>query len=161
MAHRKWKEIKLQPSMLPGSAVTGCSLVSFHFLWAILCPQAVQWLFGGVPYKPYRVHSNSALFARMGMRSYISRFHTLSAISYRHSKGMPLLCLGQGSQCLSQTQDNDSSYNLVRSLVIVPKHYTYFLHQTCDFSLPSRCVLTVFRWATLLTPEFEYISLIH
>ena len=27
--------------MLPGPAVPGCSLVSFHFLWAILCPQAV------------------------------------------------------------------------------------------------------------------------
>ena len=31
----------MKPSMLPGSAVPGCSLVSFHFLWAILCPQAV------------------------------------------------------------------------------------------------------------------------
>ena len=28
--------------MLPGPAVPGCSLVSFHFLWAILCPQAVN-----------------------------------------------------------------------------------------------------------------------
>ena len=42
MAHRKWKETNQQPSMLPGPAVPGCSLVSFHFLWAILCPQAVQ-----------------------------------------------------------------------------------------------------------------------
>ena len=42
MAHRKWKETKQQPSLLPGPAVPGCSLVSFHFLWAILCPQAVQ-----------------------------------------------------------------------------------------------------------------------
>ena len=42
MAHRKWKEIKQQPSLLPGPAVPGCSLVSLHFLWAILCPQAVQ-----------------------------------------------------------------------------------------------------------------------
>ena len=42
MAQRKWREIKQQPSMLPGPAVPGCSLVSFHFLWAILCPQAVQ-----------------------------------------------------------------------------------------------------------------------
>ena len=41
MAHRKWKDTKLQPSMLPGPAVPGCSLVSFHFLWAILYPQAV------------------------------------------------------------------------------------------------------------------------
>ena len=41
MAHRKWKEIKQQPSLLPGPAVPGSCLVSFHFLWAILCPQAV------------------------------------------------------------------------------------------------------------------------
>ena len=41
MAHRKWKETKQEPSMLPGPAVPGCSFVSFHFLWAILCPQAV------------------------------------------------------------------------------------------------------------------------
>ena len=32
MAHRKWKETKQQPSMLPGPAVPGCCLVSFHFL---------------------------------------------------------------------------------------------------------------------------------
>ena len=41
MAHRKRKETKLQPSMLPGPAVPGCCLVSFHFLLAILCPQGV------------------------------------------------------------------------------------------------------------------------
>ena len=35
MAHRKWKEIKLQPSMLPGPAVPGSCLASFHFRWAI------------------------------------------------------------------------------------------------------------------------------
>ena len=32
MAHRKWEETQLQPSMLPGSAVTGCCLISFCFL---------------------------------------------------------------------------------------------------------------------------------
>ena len=42
MAHRKRKETKQQPSMLPGPAVPVCCLVSFHFLWAILCPQAVH-----------------------------------------------------------------------------------------------------------------------
>ena len=42
MAQRKWKETKQHPSLLPGPAVPGCSLVSFHFLWAILCPQAVH-----------------------------------------------------------------------------------------------------------------------
>ena len=35
MAHRKWKETKRQPSLLPGPAVPGCCLVTFHFLWAI------------------------------------------------------------------------------------------------------------------------------
>ena len=50
MAHRKWKESKQQPSMLPSPAVPGCSLVSFHFLWAILCPQVViDFLLESVP----------------------------------------------------------------------------------------------------------------
>ena len=41
MAHKKWKETKLQPGTAgPGNRL-GCSLVSFHFLLAILCPQAV------------------------------------------------------------------------------------------------------------------------
>ena len=35
MAHRKWKEIKQQPSMLPGPAVPGSCLASFYFRWAI------------------------------------------------------------------------------------------------------------------------------
>ena len=42
MAHRKWKEIKQQLSMLPGPAVPGCCLVSFHFLWAILSTSTVE-----------------------------------------------------------------------------------------------------------------------
>ena len=41
--HRKWKETKQLPSMLPGPAVPGCCLVSFYFLWAILCTQAVLY----------------------------------------------------------------------------------------------------------------------
>ena len=41
MAHRKWNETKQQPSLLPGPAVPVCSLVSFHFLWA-MTPQAVH-----------------------------------------------------------------------------------------------------------------------
>ena len=36
MAHRKWKETKQLPSMLPGPAVPGCCLVCFHIMWAIL-----------------------------------------------------------------------------------------------------------------------------
>ena len=42
MAHRKWKESKQQPSMLPGPAVPGCCLVSFHILWAILSTSTVK-----------------------------------------------------------------------------------------------------------------------
>ena len=42
MAHRKWKENKLQPGTAGPSNMLGCSLISFHFRWAILCPQAVQ-----------------------------------------------------------------------------------------------------------------------
>ena len=42
MAHRKWRETKQLPSLLPGPAVPGCSLIPFHFLWAILCPQTVD-----------------------------------------------------------------------------------------------------------------------
>ena len=52
MAHRKWKATKLQPSMLPGPAVPGCSIVSLHFLWAILFPQAVHC----IPKKSGNVH---------------------------------------------------------------------------------------------------------
>ena len=47
MAHRKWKEIKQQPSMLLGPAVPGCCLVSFHFLWVILSTSTVQGDNGG------------------------------------------------------------------------------------------------------------------
>ena len=42
MAHRKWKETKQQPSMLPGPAVPGCCLISFHFLLAIHPIRPVQ-----------------------------------------------------------------------------------------------------------------------
>ena len=41
MAHRKCKETKQLPSMLPGSAVPGCCLLSFHILWAILSTRTV------------------------------------------------------------------------------------------------------------------------
>ena len=42
MAHRKWKETKLQPGTAGPGNMPGSCLTSFHFLWAILCPQAVQ-----------------------------------------------------------------------------------------------------------------------
>ena len=41
IAHRKWKDTKLQPGIAgPGNRL-GCCFISFHFLRAILCPQAV------------------------------------------------------------------------------------------------------------------------
>ena len=42
MAHRKWIEIRQQPSMLPGPPVPGSCLASFHFLWAIHPIRPVQ-----------------------------------------------------------------------------------------------------------------------
>ena len=43
MAYRKWKETKVNPGTARPGNMLWCSLVSFHFLWAILCPQAVQY----------------------------------------------------------------------------------------------------------------------
>ena len=43
MTHRKWKETKVQPSTAGPGNMLGYSLVSFHFLWTILCPQAVLY----------------------------------------------------------------------------------------------------------------------
>ena len=41
IAHRKWKETKQDPGTAgPGNRL-GCCLIYLHFLWAILCPQAV------------------------------------------------------------------------------------------------------------------------
>ena len=45
-AHRKWKETKLQPGTGGPRNRLGCCFVSFHFLWAILCLQAVQTFLG-------------------------------------------------------------------------------------------------------------------
>ena len=41
MANRKWKETKQLPGTAGPGNMLGSCLVSFHFLWAILCPQAV------------------------------------------------------------------------------------------------------------------------
>ena len=49
MSHRKWKENKQQPSMLPGPPVPGYSLISFYFLWASGRP-----IIGQTDYRPYR-----------------------------------------------------------------------------------------------------------
>ena len=42
MADRKWKEINLQPGTAGPGNMLGCCLIYFHFMWAILCPQAVD-----------------------------------------------------------------------------------------------------------------------
>ena len=42
--HRIWKETKQQPGTSGPGNMLGCCLFSFHILWAILCPQAVQYL---------------------------------------------------------------------------------------------------------------------
>ena len=41
LPHRKWKQIKQQPSMLPGPAVPGCCLIAFHFRWGKLSTRTV------------------------------------------------------------------------------------------------------------------------
>ena len=41
MVHRKWRETKQQPSVLPGPAVPVSCLVSFHILWDILSTSTV------------------------------------------------------------------------------------------------------------------------
>ena len=46
IAHRIWKEIKQQPGTAGPGNMLGWCLVSFHFLWVILCPQAVHGLCG-------------------------------------------------------------------------------------------------------------------
>ena len=64
MADRKWKEGKQQPSMLLGSAVPGISLVSFYFLWAILCPQAVLKNYREVALSDPRMPNRRSRFLR-------------------------------------------------------------------------------------------------
>ena len=43
-----WKEAKQQPGTAGPGNMLGCCLVSFHILWAILCPQAVGFLDRGL-----------------------------------------------------------------------------------------------------------------
>ena len=44
LPHRKWKQIKQQPSMLPGPAVPGCCWISLHFLWGKLSTRTVVFM---------------------------------------------------------------------------------------------------------------------
>ena len=60
MAHRKLKESKQLPSMLPGPAVLGCCLLSFHILWAILSTSTVYFSLKG------SMNSSSCLFLANG-----------------------------------------------------------------------------------------------
>ena len=45
MSHRKWNKTKQQPRMLPGPAVPGCCLISFHFHFPT--PSALYLLYRG------------------------------------------------------------------------------------------------------------------
>ena len=73
LPHRKWNETKQQPSMLLGPAVTGCYLVSFHFLWAILWPHTVLHYF---------VTSNTNLNSGLPSGIGFDNFYTMSTSDY-------------------------------------------------------------------------------
>ena len=88
MAHRKWKEIKQQPGMLPGPAVPGCCLVSFHILWAILStstvvrgPKFTQTIFGQALTFKSKLHNDR------GLRLYISNVYGLCSLINNHDFG--------------------------------------------------------------------------
>ena len=57
------KETKQQPSMLPGPAVPGCCLISFHFLWAIHPIRPVHFAI-------YKQHVHVDSFVHQIMRSH-------------------------------------------------------------------------------------------
>ena len=48
MAHWKWKETKQEPGTDGPGNMLGCCLISFHFLWAILCLQALHFELNGI-----------------------------------------------------------------------------------------------------------------
>ena len=81
MAHRKGKEIKQQPSMLPGPAVPGSCLVSFHFLWAILSTSTViyslnEWANLGVCFVNIQRFWSKMYYCATVWSSYILYDHT-------------------------------------------------------------------------------------
>ena len=86
IANRKWKETKLQPGTAGPGNMLGCCSVSFHFLWAILCPQ------GCTKYHDRRdvTHCNSPLsYSGQGGAPYkepIQSGHQTPAQSDRHSR---------------------------------------------------------------------------
>ena len=82
MSHRKWKETKQEPCMLPGPAVPGCCLISFHFPWAILCPQAVYKILRmrGLPTVYLTCHTMQPLglaLTHIVINGSLSRYQTL------------------------------------------------------------------------------------
>ena len=75
MAHRKWKEIKLQPSMLPGPAVPDSCLAYFHFRWAIhpICPVwKLDWLTSKFYTKKIFLKNFSVIFKCQSIRVQIT-----------------------------------------------------------------------------------------
>ena len=75
VAHRKWKKIKQQPSMLPGPALPGCCLVSFHFLWAIHPIRRVQVVVENSDVMNYFVNLRHCLKCVEGKKQEASMIH--------------------------------------------------------------------------------------
>ena len=73
MAHRKWKENKLQPGTAGPSNMLGCSLISFHFRWAILCPQAVYVSITCIQVYTYHSHFKQLLYILLRLSELHSR----------------------------------------------------------------------------------------
>ena len=63
MAHRKWKETKLQPGIAGPGNMLGCCLVSFQFLWAIhpICPVGLKLKLGDDPQGMTRLQVQAAV----------------------------------------------------------------------------------------------------
>ena len=74
IAHRKWKEIKLQPGTAEPGNRLGCCLISLHFLWAILCPQAVPkcwWIWRKMHFISQRISARDS-YIDLAFRSLLS-----------------------------------------------------------------------------------------
>ena len=95
MAHRKWKETKLQPGTAGLGNRLGCCLVSFHFLWAILCPQAVHVVVCVLLSVPASLHAwaHHAAFSRPTGCCLVKN-HTLMFCT----KCLLFLCTAKGKQ---------------------------------------------------------------
>ena len=80
MSHRKWRETKQQPIMLPGPAVPGCCLVSFCFLVDIHSILSV-----------YQIDILQAYFLVVLGSSKWTQHFGLSYSSFLEQRGLPYL----------------------------------------------------------------------